>query len=742
MGETNWWLTNGPFFVAGALLLFLFSFYLIENSSNGNIAAFFKQGSLSEELPSALSSLPFPAMSIPSAIESPVNILPGNENSFDEDPPDNSSGPGSGGNSGNDSSENNGCGEEGCPPSPFCGDGQRNGDESCDGSDFGSFGNGDKQCALFDPVFVSGNLLCDDCEVDTALCQRENNPDAIVPSDPSTGNGLLACSNGVDDDGDGLVDWQYDLGCSDSADESEEAESLSNENGWSTFDPSANTSIIYVSSSQGNDSWDGKCPDTPTSGLCGPKKNIFAGVNVLRNGFPDWLLLRRGDTWNAAQEFTSNWSLSGESASKPIVIASYGSSTQRPHIITDTGFIISSSGLVSNVAMLDLHFTRANNDVADTQGIFLLGGARSFLIENVLVERYNLNIGTQAWNNLSSQDVSIRRSIIADAFSKSTDHVQGGYFSGVDTLLLEDTLWVHNGWSETISGATPANIFRRNIYVQADATNVTVRGIISAQSSSEGIQLRPGGIIEDSLFLKNSGNFFGCTPDDYDNCGWGNPSRSGDVRRNVFLESRNISPNDPRGSGLRIEAVNTRVYDNIFSHGGSDPATYNVMAIELAHSSSNVDVYNNIVYDWSRPGQLGSAAISIASDIVAHISNNTFQMPMQGDVVSLQFSTPPTQLSFLNNRYFSASSTPFEYEDAHHDFSAWVSHSGETGSSLTQVAFPHPERDISTYMSSLGGTPSLDGFLTQARAQSRWNWRDEYSAQAVNEYIREGFTSA
>jgi hypothetical protein len=615
MGETNWWLTNGPFFVAGALLLFLFSFYLIENSSNGNIAAFLKQGSLSEELPSALSSLPFPAMSIPSAIESPVIILPENENSLNGNSSDNSSGS-SGGNSGNNSSGNNDCGEEGCPPSPFCGDGLRNGDESCDGSDFGSYGDGTNQCFFYNSSFESGHLTCSQCVISTTSCVTGTGADEISPTVPtgvtgeslssssirlswnasfdnvsvigyhidvstsstfssfvsnwnnvdvgnvltiivsglssdthyfarvraydaagnrsessavssvatlSDNSALSACANGIDDDGDGLSDWEYDLGCSDSEDSSELAESLSNENGWSTFDPSANTTIIYVSSSLGNDSWDGKCPDAPVSGLCGPKKNIFSGVNVLRNGFPDWLLLRRGDTWNASQEFTSNWSLSGESPSKRMIIASYGPSTQRPHIITDTGFFIYSGGLVSNVAMLDLHFSRANDNAQDTQGIYLLGGARSFLIENVLIERYNLNIGTQEWNNFSSKDVTIRRSIMADAFSKYTDHVQGGYFSGVENLVLEETLFVHNGWSETIAGATPPSLFRRNIYVQADVINPIMRGIISAQSSSEGIQLRSGGVIEDSLFLKNSGNFFGCNIEDYDNCGYANP---------------------------------------------------------------------------------------------------------------------------------------------------------------------------------------------------------------------------
>jgi hypothetical protein len=188
-----------------------------------------------------------------------------------------------------------------------------------------------------------------------------------------------------------------------------------------------------------------------------------------------------------------------------------------------------------------------------------------------------------------------------------------------------------------------------------------------------------------------------------------------------------------------IEGAGVRVYDNIFSHAGNDPGTYNIQAIQLSSISSDVDVYNNIVYEWSRPGQVGSTSLFVAGNVDARVYANTFQMPALGDAVALGFATAPSLLSFSGNRYFSTNSAPFEYADAHHDFSAWTSHAGETGSFLTQVAFPHPERDISTYMSSLDGTPSLDGFLTQARLQSKWNWRDEYSAQAVNEYIRAGF---
>jgi hypothetical protein len=57
----------------------------------------------------------------------------------------------------------------------------------------------------------------------------------------------------------------------------------------------------------------------------------------------------------------------------------------------------------------------------------------------------------------------------------------------------------------------------------------------------------------------------------------------------------------------------------------------------------------------------------------------------------------------------------------------------------TQGDFPDPDRDLESYLSSIGQTPTLEAFLTEARKQSRATWRPELTASAVNTYIREGF---
>src|SRR5690606_36580387 len=58
--------------------------------------------------------------------------------------------------------------------------------------------------------------------------------------------------------------------------------------GWTILTPCADSRVVYVSSSQGNDAFDGLSEATP-------KRTIAAGYALLRDGYPDWLLLKSGD---------------------------------------------------------------------------------------------------------------------------------------------------------------------------------------------------------------------------------------------------------------------------------------------------------------------------------------------------------------------------------------------------------------------------------------------------------------
>ena len=67
---------------------------------------------------------------------------------------------------------------------------------------------------------------------------------------------ITECNDGVDNDGDGLVDWQYDCGCYGPDDTTENALSREEENGWTTFDPSPDTRIVLVTNNPGQEETD------------------------------------------------------------------------------------------------------------------------------------------------------------------------------------------------------------------------------------------------------------------------------------------------------------------------------------------------------------------------------------------------------------------------------------------------------------------------------------------------------
>jgi hypothetical protein len=84
---------------------------------------------------------------------------------------------------------------------------------------------------------------------------------------------------------------------------------------------------------------------------------------------------------------------------------------------------------------------------------------------------------------------------------------------------------------------------------------------------------------------------------------------------------------------------------------------------------------------------------------------------------------------------FLAIPTPLTYEQ-------WLQVSGETQSSFAQVTYPDPERSVTSYLAGLGGPPTLEFFLSEAARQWRLSWSDDFTAIAVERYIREGFGMA
>jgi hypothetical protein len=309
-------------------------------------------------------------------------------------------------------------------------------------------------------------------------------------------------------------------------------------------------------------------------------RTIAHAASLLRDRTGDQMLLNRGDAW---RETFGMWTKSGRSAAEPMVIGAYGAGP-RPRVETgsQTAFFIGASGKssasVDHLDLIGIHLaahTRlpaspdfagapgGSGDLGGGAGIRVLSRADGLLVEDCVVEGYATNVVLQDYSGAPA-NVTVRRSLIADAYSAGDGHSQGLYAYGVRNLLLEENVFDHNGWNAAVPGAN-ATVFNHNVYFASNNTGVVVRRNVIADASSHGLQARSGGRIEDNVFLGNPiGLTFGVVKGATTTAG----GVAGVVNGNVFLGARDID-GSPRGKALEIG--NTRpgfptiVSNNVFA---------------------------------------------------------------------------------------------------------------------------------------------------------------------------------
>ena len=244
-------------------------------------------------------------------------------------------------------------------------------------------------------------------------------------------------------------------------------------NGWTTFTPSSDTRIIYVSSSTGSDLNSGLSQNSAFA-------TIEKGLSLIRDGSADWLLLKAGDTW--VNQEIGYIDFSGRSASEPILISSYGTGA-RPLIETGpngSGAAIGSFNTShSNIALVGLDFYAYTRDPSNPNfagpgpeqfGMRFVSQLNNFLVEDTKFSFYN----DSTIEGAGSGNIIFRRNIIADNYD-TNGHSQGLYIDHVANLILEQNLFDHNGWNSSVPGAE-ATIFNHNLYIQNTSGLATVIG--------------------------------------------------------------------------------------------------------------------------------------------------------------------------------------------------------------------------------------------------------------------------
>jgi hypothetical protein len=526
-------------------------------------------------------------------------------------------------------------------------------------------------------------------------------------------------------------------------------EPASPEQGWTVFTPSADTRKVHVSSSTGNDTNNGLTPASP-------KRTIAAGKALIRDGYPDWLLLKCGDTWD---ETIGNWSASGRSAAEPALVASYGTG-ERPFLRSGTsdGIVPAFNTNPNFVSVVGLHFkahlyTGSNGS---PKGVNWIRHTTGFLLEDCLVERYSANVVIQGYNETNGNqmpnrhaNVRIRRNVLVEAYNTNSGSGLGSsglFVANCDGVVIEENVFDHNGWVEGLAGSLPT-WHQHNGYVCNGNTGVVLRDNIVY--GTDGVMMRCGGVVESNLYLKNYNAILfglGIEPEP--------AGVSGSIRGNVVLDGRDYGngAGAPMPGGLCLDmgnVVNTTVSGNIFAHNSTGTAP-KPMQIHDAHQynsfrvAENTTISDNIVFDW------GGVAFDIRTaeggqnqqPVNLHLTGNIFQNSRDAaPLVQHGVAASLASVTSAHNKFHSQApdSAWFRVGNGNLGLTQWKVQVHDHSSNARRAEFPDPNRTIATYQASVGGAQTVEAFMAEARQQSKANWRAQYSAAAVIAYIRAGF---
>ena len=558
------------------------------------------------------------------------------------------------------------------------------------------------------------------------------------------------CNDGIDNDGDGLIDWQFDVGCWGAEDNTERAGTREQENGWTTFDPSADSRIIYVSSSDGNDTNDGLTPQTA-------KATPNGAIELIRNGFPDYLLLKRGDTWR--DETLRRREIYGRSSNEKVVIGSYGASTERPRFEVKDHFINSNGKRYEHLAITGLaliSYTKEPNSPdfdGESDGAIRLvaGNGNDFLLEDNYVE-----YGEFIIQNVTN--VEVRRNVVYRSYHIGTcafdsngnrtrngnvSHRPSGMFVGnVTGMLLQENVWDENGWNPDIPVGTPSNpgacatIYNHNVYL-ANVKEIEVLNEVVLRASSIGIKVSGTNIsgvdditIDNSLFAEGE---IGIAMSGNGNFAYTHVNSI--ISNNVFTDIGRAQPTTGTLSwGITINNNdNVQYLDNLFVNPANRGNTF---VFHLQRANNDILIENNIGYNYDRALRLtvGSPWQNV------QIKRNNFIIPSGGTRPIVNHLGSFNGTTYTGNAYFSNYDTSRWFDSSgFHTINAWRALSGENDAVISNFSPQDASRNVDSYAATLGIGSTLDDFAREARKQSRFNWRPEYQAQTVNHYIRTGF---
>lgn len=551
--------------------------------------------------------------------------------------------------------------------------------------------------------------------------------------------------------------------------------------GWSILTPSADSRLIYVSSSDGNDSTArsyspgdpevGTDPFKPT-GAVRAYATIEAAYKVARSKFPDYVLLKRGDAWTQTQSINV---LAGRSKTERSVLGYYGSRVERPLVrVKSPAPNALQLYVASNAVVQGIRFYAPERDPKNTAefvgfsavpsigGFVAVAGFRDGITGGLLIE--DCWFDGFAGNSLQSfkgpdlTDLVVRRNIITNNYATNA-HSQGLFTDRV-SLLLEENIFDHNGWVQqgfnNDSSQGGATIFNHNTYF-GDARDTIFRNNLFLRSSSIGTKFTSNAktdvntieswnlLIDNNLYVEG---------EVIASLGGNDSRRNGPRWKNVQFTNNvamHIGRTRPtlRTLGWGVDAFDWDgglIEGNVFKNWGSassNPKVLNTYAISLYGYSNDVSIAKNII--WNVVSD--NALVSVTSNLSASYPSVNQRTTFKDNVVATNHTgvlvdySAPSNTFFGGNRFQSNHLTSrwFKINGTLSPLATYLGATTDTTSMAQTPSFVDPERTIETYLISLGHPSDMDSFAAELVKQSKFNWKPQWQAATINDYIRAGF---
>lgn len=519
---------------------------------------------------------------------------------------------------------------------------------------------------------------------------------------------------------------------------------------WTTFTEHASTRKVYVSSA-GSDANDGLTELTP-------KLTIAAGGALIRDGYPDWLLLRRGDTF-ANQTLTSVSNKGGLDATNRLLVSAYGTGA-RP-VVDCNGTSWSNSSAKSNIAFVSIEITILSRGGGENYAGPSAFGGSNVLFEDVSVHNIASGFSIQEFGGSGRPtNYQFRRCQIYDIYSTAGGGL-GIYITKCDGFVFDECVVDYCGWHAG-AGATD---FYHNTYFQNDCGPIIFKNCVSARSSLEGIKARCGGYITGNLFLANK-DITDLNNGNNDATYATTPAQFSD---NVCVEPRlqNLADANGNAAGIRIAAVhNWQFHRNIIAHNTLIPPAKAaiVRSWSLSDATSvygtrgvtDCEFHDNIAYKSHAVWRLGNGAADPAYFNNNSFSGNVIHEPWNdsnlfGDrfVVISASNTFDASVTFDGNTYYSLwpAGEWFLAAGGYYSVSGFNTLVGDTTSVGADISgsYPNPDADIGDYLASIGETNAndawtdIDTLMGLMRVNHKDAWNDAHSGPAVRDWFRANF---